>query len=193
MFSNSSFLLRQRRFLLTGLFFSRIQHTLSTDEVSRLGLRLFVVISQVSTGSMHSSSVGLKFALDDHRAWTRSVAKPLIVLLLGATFIYFLKLFRNLTSQRKIFITWMRRDVSGVAGENSLVASTLCLIPAIPNIGNAVQILNSLQLLNVFVLMGVLSSQDLCLLARSLHLSGLQLTQNFVCGFLRTFASDSRS
>ena len=67
-FGNSFFPLRQRRCLLTGLFFSQIRHTLSASGLSGKRLRFFVVGSQASIGSTHSLVIGLRSSLDDHLA-----------------------------------------------------------------------------------------------------------------------------
>lgn len=98
-FNNSSFPLRQRMSLSTGLFFSPIQLTHSTSGLSGKRLRPFVVASQVLAGSTGSLIVGQRSSLDGHLAWTQSAAKHLTVQLLDDISTYFFKLFGNTTSQ----------------------------------------------------------------------------------------------
>jgi len=173
--SNSSFyLLRQRRFLLTGSSISLTLPTLSANAPYKRRLRFSVGRNPVKVGSGGFFDDGQVFSLESLLVWIPSVPKHSTAQLLKGTLISFLKSFRSMASQWRIYITWMKRVASEEVGERALVERILCHTHDAPGINNIAQTLSSSQSLNVSVQMGLLFFQDFCFQARNSLQNGLK-------------------
>ena len=98
------YLLRQRRFLLTGSFISLTLPTLSANAPYKRRLRFSVGRNPVKVGSGGFFDDGQIFSLESLLVWIPSMLKHSTAQLLKGTLISFLKSFRSMASQWRIYI-----------------------------------------------------------------------------------------